>query len=78
MPSIHSVVSTARPVRFQSTVGTRKPGSAVVRSAISEAAAASSRMSSSIAMERARVSTMPMGFRRRESGTSRSAMRAAK
>ena len=27
MPSIHSIVSTSRPVRSQSTAGTRKPGS---------------------------------------------------
>ena len=53
MPSIHSSVSTRRAVRRQSTVGTRKPPSSGVvsramLSAISEMAAASSRMSISI------------------------------
>ena len=48
MPSIHSMVSTSRPVRSQSTVGTRKPGSSLVFSPSSESAAASSRRSISI------------------------------
>jgi hypothetical protein len=53
MPSIHSSVSTRRAVRRQSTAGTRKlPSSGLVSraifSAISEMAAASSRMSISI------------------------------
>ena len=49
VPSIHSSVSTSRAVRSQSTAGTRKAGSSLVFSAISESAAASSRKSISIA-----------------------------
>ncbi len=48
MPSIHSSVSTSRPVRSQSTFGTRKPLSSLIFSAISDSAAASSRRSISI------------------------------
>ena len=36
VPSIHSVVSTSRAVRCQSTLGTRKPGSSLVFAAISD------------------------------------------
>ena len=49
VPSIHSSVSTSRAVRSQSTAGMRKSASSLVFSAISEAAAASSRKSISIA-----------------------------
>ena len=52
VPSIHSSVSTSRAVRSQSTAGTRKSGSSLVFSAISDSAAASSRRSISIATER--------------------------
>ena len=48
VPSIHSSVSTSLPVRSQSTAGTRKSGSALVFSAISDSAAASSRRSISM------------------------------
>ena len=51
-PSIHSSVSTSFAVRSQSTAGTRKSGSSLVFSAISESAAASSRRSISSATER--------------------------
>ena len=51
-PSIHSSVSTSRAVRSQSTAGTRKSGSFLVFSAISESAAASNRRSISSATER--------------------------
>ena len=78
VPSIHSSVSTSRAVRSQSTVGTRKSGSSLVFSAISESAAASSRRSISIATERAqrldhldqaqppRLGRMALGGARRE------------
>ncbi len=55
VPSIHSSVSTSWAVRSQSTAGTRKSGSSLVFSAISDSAAASSRRSISIATERASV-----------------------
>ena len=48
VPSIHSSVSTSLAVRSQSTDGTRKSGSALVFSAISDSAAASSRRSISM------------------------------
>ena len=50
--SIHSSVSTSLAVRSQSTVGTRKSGSSLVFSAISESAAASRRKSISTVTER--------------------------
>ena len=83
MPSIHSSVSTRRAVRRQSTVGTRKApsGSAwspAMLSAISEMAAASSRMSISISTERARVSTTATGLSRRDGGWKRSIWRATR
>ena len=49
VPSIQSSVSTSLAVRSQSTAGTRKSGSSLVFSAISDSAAASSRRSISIA-----------------------------
>ena len=55
MPSIHSTVRTRRAVRFQSTSGTRKSASALMFSAISEMAAASSRRSISISVVLAQV-----------------------
>ena len=83
MPSIHSSVSTRRAVRRQSTVGTRKLPSGsgwspAMLSAISEMAAASSRMSISISTERASVSTTATGRSRRVGGWKRSIWRAAK
>ena len=83
MPSIHSSVSTRREVRRQSTPGTRKPPapgavSPAMLSAISEMAAASSRMSISISTERASVSTTATGRSRRDGGCKRSIWRAAK
>ena len=84
MPSIHSSVSTRREVRRQSTPGTRKPpapgaaASTAMLSAISEMAAASSRMSISISTDCARVSTTATGRSRREGGCKRSIWRAAK
>ena len=53
MASIHSSVSTSLAVRSQSTAGTRKSGSSLVFSAISESAAASRRKSISTMTERA-------------------------
>jgi hypothetical protein len=58
IPSTHSSVSTSRPVRCQSTFGTRKPGSSLVFSPSSESAAASSRRSISILVDCASVSAM--------------------
>ena len=57
MASIHSSVSTSLVVRSQSTAGTRKSGSSLVFSAISESAAASRRKSISTVTERRNVST---------------------
>ncbi len=59
MPSIHSVVRTRAAVRDQSTAGTRKFMSFFVRSANSDAAAASMRRSSSSATDTASVCTTP-------------------
>ena len=75
-----SIRASARPlpVRFQSTVGTRKSGSSLVFSAISESAAASSRRSISIVTERASVSTTSISRSRRASAENFSAVRAAK
>ncbi len=78
MPSIHSSVSTRRALRVQSTVGTRKPSSFLVFSAISEMAAASMRKSISMATDFANVSTTAIGRKRREGGWKRSIIRAAK
>ncbi len=77
-PSIHSVVSTRPAVRSQSTAGTRKSASALVRSASSDAAAPSMRRSSSSATEAASVSTSARRRSRRASAETRSARRAAK
>ena len=83
MPSIHSSVSTRLAVRRQSTDGTRKLPSASSRSplmlsAISEMAAASSRMSISISTVWASVSTTATGRSRRDGAWKRSICRAAK
>ncbi len=78
MPSIHSSVSTRRALCVQSTLGTRKPSSALEFSAISDSAAASMRKSISMATDLASVSTTAMGRKRREGACSRSIMRAAK
>ena len=58
--SIHSSVSTSRALLSQSTFGTRKSGSSLVFSAISDSAAASSRKSISMVTERRKVSTTSM------------------
>ena len=68
MPSIQSMVTTSRPVRSQSTAGTRKPGSSRVFSASSESAAASSRMSISILVVWASASVISTGRSRRVAG----------
>ena len=75
-----SIPASARPcaVRSQSTAGTRKSGSSLVFSAISESAAASSRRSISIATERRSVSTTSIMRSRRASAERLSAWRAAK
>ena len=65
--SIHSSVSTSLLVRSQSTVGTRKSGSSLVFSAISESAAASRRKSISTVTVRRKVSTTSMSRSRRAS-----------
>ena len=65
--SIHSSVSTSLVVRSQSTAGTRKSGSSLVFSAISESAAASRRKSISTITERRSVSTTSMSRSRRAS-----------
>ena len=64
-----SIRASARPraVRSQSTAGTRKSGSSLVFSAISEIAAASSRRSISMVTERASVSTTSIMRSRRAS-----------
>ena len=78
MASIHSSVSTSLVVRSQSTAGTRKSGSSLVFSAISESAAASSRKSISIMTERRNVSTTSTSRSRRASAERFSACCAAK
>ena len=78
VPSIHSSVSTSLAVRSQSTAGTRKSGSALVFSAISDSAAASSRRSISSATERRKVSTVSISRSRRASADRLSACCAAK
>ncbi len=78
VPSIHSRVSTSLAVRSQSTAGTRKSGSALVFSAISDSAAASSRRSISSATERRKVATVSIMRSRRASADRLSAWRAAK
>jgi hypothetical protein len=65
-------------VRSQSSVGTRKSGSSFTLSRISAIAAASSRRSISIVIERASVSTTSIMRSRRASAEWRSAVRAAK
>ena len=76
--SIHSSVSTSLVVRSQSTGGTRKSGSSLVFSAISESAAASSRKSISTVTERRKVSTTSTSRSRRASAERSSAWRATK
>ena len=75
--SIHSSVSTSRAVRSQSTAGTRKSGSSLVFSAISESAAASKRRSISIPIERRSVSTTSTSRSLLASAEIFSALRAA-
>ena len=69
---MRSVVSTVRPVRRQSTCGTRKVGSPVKFSASSDAAAASNRKSISSCTDSAKVITTSTGFSRRSAGCVRS------
>ena len=76
--SIHSKVNTSLVVRSQSTAGTRKSGSSLVFSAISESAAASRRKSISTSTERRNVSTTSMSRNRRASADKFSACSAAK
>ena len=68
-----SSVKTVRPVRSQSTRGTRKLGSPAKFSASSAAAAASKRRSISNLTTSASVCTTSTGFSRRSAGCSRSA-----
>ena len=75
MPATRSVVSTPRPVRRQSTRGTRKPGSPAKFSASSDAAAASNRRSISISTDFSRVRAISTGFSRRRAGCVRSISR---
>ncbi len=77
VPSIQSSVSTSLAVRSQSTAGTRKSGSRLVFSAISDSAAASNRRSISIQTERRSVATVSIRRSRRASADSASARRAA-
>jgi len=65
VPSIHSIVITRLAVRSQSILGTRKPASFAVFSAISDIAAASSLRSISILTLSASVCTTSTGLRRR-------------
>jgi hypothetical protein len=67
-PEIRSNVSTLRPVRGQSTRGTRKSGSPTKFSASSEAAAASKRRSISNRTTSANICTTSTGFSRRSMG----------